>query len=121
VEADFEETDPDSPSLLISRLVCSLAGVAQTVTIAPDSRAAKAYGSLDTVEQFTCSYGLNPRLQEGLDWGQFEITGCDEDGAARIMELDGHPFYVGTLFLPQLSSTPEKPHPLVLALLKVAA
>jgi CTP synthase (UTP-ammonia lyase) len=32
--------------------------------------------------------------------------------------LAGHPFFVGTLFIPQLSSRPESPHPLIAAFIK---
>ena len=28
-----------------------------------------------------------------------------------MLELDGHPFFLGTLFLPQARSTPAEPHP----------
>ena len=36
------------------------------------------------------------------------------------MELSGRPFYVATLFVPQMSSRPEKPHPLIVAYLRAA-
>jgi CTP synthase (UTP-ammonia lyase) len=36
------------------------------------------------------------------------------------MELSDHPFFVATLFLPQLRSEPRAPHPLVLAYLAAA-
>jgi CTP synthase (UTP-ammonia lyase) len=36
------------------------------------------------------------------------------------VELSNHPFYVATLFLPQISSRPESPHPLIVAYLRAA-
>jgi CTP synthase (UTP-ammonia lyase) len=36
------------------------------------------------------------------------------------MEVYDPPFYVATLFLPQLSSTPERPHPFIVVYLKAA-
>ena len=30
-----------------------------------------------------------------------------------IIELPGHRFFIGTLFVPQAQSTPERPHPLI--------
>lgn len=36
------------------------------------------------------------------------------------MELSDHPFYVATLFLPQVSSKPDRAHPLMVAYLKAA-
>jgi CTP synthase (UTP-ammonia lyase) len=118
IDADFEETDPTSLYPLISRLECSLAGVVQKVRIAVGSRAAAAYGQEEAVEKFTCNYGLNPFFRKTLDWDHFRISGVDDGGAVRMMELDTHPFYVGTLFLPQLSSSPGEPHPLVTAFLE---
>jgi CTP synthase (UTP-ammonia lyase) len=37
------------------------------------------------------------------------------------MELMNHRFFVATLFLPQLSSSPATPHPLIMAYLRAAA
>ena len=33
---------------------------------------------------------------------------------------DSHPFFLGTLFVPQTRSTPERPHPLVVAFVEAA-
>ena len=119
-DADFEETAPASPALVITRLACSLAGVEQDVLIAPETLAFKAYGKDRVVEQFTCNYGLNEGycndiIREGLD-----IVGKDCNGNARIVELASHCFFVAALFLPQLSSNPDNPHPLIVAFLKAA-
>jgi CTP synthase (UTP-ammonia lyase) len=38
----------------------------------------------------------------------------------RAIELPRHRFFVATLFQPQLSSTAEEPHPLILAYLEAA-
>src|SRR5205814_317332 len=40
---------------------------------------------------------------------------------ARVIALPGHPFFIGTLFVPQARSTPERPHPLVTAFVAAAA
>jgi CTP synthase (UTP-ammonia lyase) len=37
-----------------------------------------------------------------------------------IAELAGHRFYVATLYLPQISSSPDMPHPLIVSYLKAA-
>ena len=34
-------------------------------------------------------------------------------GRGRVLELDGHPFFPGTPFLPQARSTPAEPHPVL--------
>ena len=41
------------------------------------------------------------------------ISGVGSEGEARIVELPAHPFFIGTLFLPQARSTADRPHPLI--------
>jgi CTP synthase (UTP-ammonia lyase) len=55
-----------------------------------------------------------------LKGGSLNITGSDSEGEVRVIELPSHPFFIGTLFVPQAQSTPEVPHPLVTAFLKAA-
>lgn len=38
-----------------------------------------------------------------------------------FIELKSHPFYIGTLFVPQAISTEENPHPLVSAFVRQVA
>ncbi len=71
-------------------------------------------------EQFYCNYGLNPKFRHKFNSGQIKITGVDLDGEVRIVELGDHPFYVATLFLPQICSRAEKAHPLIVDYLKAA-
>jgi CTP synthase (UTP-ammonia lyase) len=119
-DAEHEETAPNAPTLLISKLSCSLVGKTQTIKIRPGSRAHQAYGQQEVTEQFYCNYGLNPEFFDRVDRGEFKITGVDLEGGARIVELSDHPFYVATLFLPQISSRAEKPHPLIVDYLRAA-
>jgi CTP synthase (UTP-ammonia lyase) len=46
------------------------------------------------------------------------ISGTDANREARILELTGHPFFVATLFVPQLNSSDNEHHPLVAAFLE---
>ena len=59
-------------------------------------------------------------MHEFVAGGALDITGVDQQGEARIVELKKHYFFVATLFLPQLSSFPEMPHPLIMAYLRAA-
>jgi CTP synthase (UTP-ammonia lyase) len=65
------------------------------------------------IEQFRCSYGLNPEYEEQINEAGLKIVGTDVEGKPRIVELTGHKFFIGTLFVPQLSSTQANPHYLV--------
>lgn len=42
-------------------------------------------------------------------------------GEVRAVELPNHRFFLATLFQPQLSSTPDTAHPVVVAFLRAAA
>jgi len=90
------------------------------IKIVPGSLVHRAYGREEVTEQFACNYGLNPQFREKVGKGHLKITGVDLNGEVRIVELRDHPFYVATLFLPQISSRPDRPHPLIVAYLKAA-
>jgi CTP synthase (UTP-ammonia lyase) len=120
-DADHEETAPGASALVISKLVCSLVGQTQTIQIMPGTLAYQAYGGDSTNEQFRCNYGLNPAYRDEVFNGGLRISGIDSSGEVRIVELSTHPFFIATLFLPQLSSNADQPHPLITAFIKTAA
>jgi len=111
--ASHAESDPDAACLFVTRLSCSLVGKTMDVAIAPTSRAAAAYQADHAREQFYCNFGLNPQYREELEKHGLRITGTDQDGEVRIVELPAHSFLLGTLFVPQARSTPGTPHPLL--------
>ncbi|MFC1886711.1 hypothetical protein ACFLZM_06620 [Thermodesulfobacteriota bacterium] len=88
--------------------------------IIPETKAFRAYGKDSIVERFQCSYGLNEKYGNDLNDGKLKITGFDTDGNARIIEIPGHRFFLATLYLPQFSSEPGTPHPLILSFVKAA-
>lgn len=119
-DATSAESDPYASKLIITPLSCSLKGRAMTVMIAPECRIATIYGKTQVIEEYYCNFGLNPAYQRRLDAAGFKIVGTDADGEARILVLPQHPFFVATLFVPQLTSTAERPHPLIVAFVQAA-
>jgi CTP synthase (UTP-ammonia lyase) len=119
-EADHEESSPDGRTLLINRLECSLVGQTRKVNLILGSKSAKAYEKDFAIEQFLCNFGLNPAFRDPLFKGPLKVSGVDENGEVRIVEIIDPPFFIATLFLPQLSSTPSEPHPLIISFLKAA-
>jgi len=115
--ADF---DPYSPNAYISGLSCSLIGETRRIYIAKGTKSAEIYSTGETDEQYNCNFGLNADFLEQLTAHGFVAAGSDEAGDTRILELPQKRFFVATLFQPQLSSTPEKPHKLILAFLESA-
>lgn len=120
-DAAHAETDPEASTLFISALACSLVGKSMHIRLDPASRVLAMYGRPVVQEQYYCNFGLNPRYQGTIHEGGLSIVGIDHEQAARIVELPDHPFFVATLFVPQVSSTPEQPHPLIIAYLQATA
>jgi CTP synthase (UTP-ammonia lyase) len=111
---DHAEIHPEAPDLLVVPLECKLFGEEAEVVIA-EGTAAAAMGAGPTTERFLCRYGLNPDYERCLVSHGLVVSGRDAGGDARVAELPGHPFFVGTLFQPELSSDPTWVHPLILA------
>ena len=119
--ADHCETNPAAAVPLLHRLACSLVGVRGTIRILPGSRAREMYGSESVIEEYHCNYGLNEVYRSRLADGKLRVTGEDEAGNVRIVELTGHPFFVATLFQPELSALYAAiPHPIVLEFVRAA-
>ena len=51
---------------------------------------------------------------KGLRYSAFS----DNGRRAEILELEGHPFYMGTQFHPEYISRPERPEPIYVAFVK---
>ena len=123
-DADHAESNPYASRLVVTPLTCSLAGRRLEVHVRPGTLAHALCGPSLT-ENYYCNFGLNPDYQEALDRSGLRIAGTsaadssgDTPAEVRILELYGHPFFMGTLFVPQASATAAWPHPLVTGFLK---
>lgn len=119
-DASHEEYDPYASRLFVSRLTCSLVGRSLPLQFVPGSRVASLYGSTEATESYYCNFGVNPDLVDLFRRGPLRITGSDPEGEVRVIELPGHPFFIGTLYLPQTRSTEHSPHPLVREFIRLA-
>jgi len=111
--AEHAETSPDADELVVTPLACSLWGQEHRVVLVPGSRAGELYGLDSATEDYFCSYGLSPEYRPRLEQSGLGVSGVDEGDEPRIVELEGHPFFVATLFCFQTRSRPNRPHPLV--------
>ena len=60
-------------------------------------------------------YEVNPELVPRLEREGLKFVGRDESGRRmEIVELPGHPYFVGTQFHPELKSRPGRPSPVFL-------
>ncbi len=81
---------------------------------------AKAYGLGVISEGYHCNYGVSEDFAAELESGDLRVTGWDEAGDIRAIELVTHPFFVGTLFQHERGALAGKPVPLVQAMLRAA-
>ncbi|MFC7550155.1 hypothetical protein [Plantactinospora sp. GCM10030261] len=112
--AGHAENDPAAEDLVIEPLSCSLVGHEGTVRTMPGTLAERIIGADQTMERYHCAYGPNPRYLDLLARNGLRFSGHDEQGAVRIAELPEHPFFLGTLFQPELAET-DRPHPVIRA------
>jgi CTP synthase (UTP-ammonia lyase) len=118
--AQHAEYQPDAADAFITPLACSLAGRSLGLTFAPDSKVASCYGATAATEQYYCNFGIDPARVELLKSGPMRVTGSDAEGVIRVVEWPDHPFFVGTLFVPQARSLPGRPHPLITGFVRAA-
>ncbi|AJZ94708.1 hypothetical protein PFLUOLIPICF7_14695 [Pseudomonas simiae] len=117
-DAEHGELAPQSTRAVIAPLSCALVEATDTVRLAPYTRIAEAYGTLDVQEGYRCRYGVNPAFLEALLNGDLIPSGHDSAGDLRAVELLDHPFFVATLFQPERVALKGITPPLAIALLK---
>jgi CTP synthase (UTP-ammonia lyase) len=120
-DAEHQESAPDATRHVISRLACSLAGRTMTITPEPGSMLAEVYSQKTVKEEYLCNFGVNPDYVDALRRAPLRVAASDDEGAVRAAELPGHPFFIGTLFLPQHRSTVTAPHLLITRFLNACA
>ena len=80
-----------------------------------------SYGATEATEGYRCRYGLNPDFRSALVAGPLRACADDATGEVRAVELDGHPFFVATLFQPERAALKGESAPLVVSFIKACA
>ena len=98
-------------------------GAKPTPFLVDDCKIKRLYGNKKYVdERHRHRYEVNPELIEQIESAGLIYVGKDETGQrCEIMELNDHPYYVGTQYHPEFKSRPGKPSPPFLGLLMAAA
>ncbi len=120
--AAHSENDPEAAveEAVLTPLACSLVGHEGTVRVTPGSRAAALIGTDRAPARYHCNYGLNSRYLDVLRAHGLTFTGADASGEVRIAELPTHPFFLATLFQPELDGDGTRAHPLITGLARAA-
>ena len=80
-----------------------------------------AYGTKRISERHRHRYELNNVYRARLEKKGMVLAGVSPDKSlVEIIEIKGHPFFVGTQFHPELTSRPLAPHPLFTAFIGAA-
>lgn len=120
-DAEHAETAPHAENAIITPLSCSLVEALAPIRLRAGSRIAAAYHALETHERYRCRYGLRKELETDVFAGPLKVSGHDHDDEVRAMELDGHPFFIATLFQPERAALEDRTPPLVKAFVLACA
>ena len=86
---------------------------AYVAVLKPESQVARIYGETVVSERHRHRYEFNPRYIHRFEEAGFRCSGTSPDGKlVEFIELEGHPFWVGTQAHPELKSRPNRPAPL---------
>lgn len=98
-------------------------GTKPTPFLVDDCKIKRLYGGADHVdERHRHRYEVNPDLIKEIEESGLVFVGKDETGErCEIMELEGHPYFVGTQYHPEFKSRPGRPSPPFLGLLMAAS
>jgi len=77
------------------------------------SRVNEIYGATDISERHRHRYEVNTRYKDRLEQHGMRFSGMSPDGLLpEMVEYEGHPWFIGVQFHPELKSRPFEPHPL---------
>jgi CTP synthase len=129
-QANSSEFDPATPHRVIYKLrelrgVEELGGTmrlgAWNCKLEPGSLAQQAYGANEINERHRHRYEFNREYESVLTAGGLKISGATPDGTyVEIVEIPGHPYFLGCQFHPEFKSKPLEPHPLFSSFVKAA-
>jgi len=115
---------------VISPVACALAGRAPgapklsgtipEIRLRPGSYLQSFYKQDVVTEEFFFNYEVNPEFECAIVEAGFPNVARGSQGEVRAIESPTHRFFVATLFQPQLSSKPGKPHPIIVEFLRAA-
>lgn len=118
--ANSEEFDAKAPTLVVKFMPevsrthmgnTMRLGSRKTLFCTPHCITSKLYGNSEYVnERHRHRYEVNPNLVGAVEEAGLKFVGRDETGERmEILELPGHPYYVGVQFHPEFKSRPGRP------------
>ena len=102
--AEHAETAPTATALVIERLSCSLVGQTRAVTAVPGTRMYRLCGGAPFEGFHWCNFGLAPAFVDRLVSHGLHMTALGDDAGVEAIEIPDHPFFLATLFQPQVGA-----------------
>ena len=119
--ATHAEVDGVGATNAVAPLACSLQGQERTVTPVPGTRFANLVGGQPFVGVHYCDYGPTEETVRALTQHGWIVEATAPDAPVEVLSLWNHPFFVLSLFQPQIGAlTGRSPHPLLFAFVDVA-
>ena len=128
--ASSSEFDPEGQCLVIDflpdqRKMQDKGGTmrlgAYPCAVKPGSLAYQMYGKTNISERHRHRYEVNNEYVKVLTEHGLVVSGAAPDGSlVEMIELQDHPWFIGTQFHPEYKSKPRKPHPLFAGFIKAA-
>jgi CTP synthase (UTP-ammonia lyase) len=129
-DADSAEHATGSRNIIIAPVTCpvpdrragapKLSGACR-LRIQPGCRLSAIYRTSEVEEQYFCNFEVNRQYLGELESAGLRLTAFDDNGELRAIEIPDCRFFVATLYQPQLSSTVERPHRLIVEFLAASA
>ncbi len=129
-EANSAEFNPRTPHPVIDLLPEQQATTdkggtmrlgAHQVLLDKNCKVAKLYRSAEIYERHRHRYEVNPDYIERIEAAGMKYVGRAPDKIRmEVFELEGHPYFVGCQFHPELKSRPNRPAPLFVGLVSAA-
>ena len=124
------EFDPDSEDLVVN-IMADQKNIEQKggtmrlgnfpCTLREGSLLQNIYRTSDVMERHRHRYEFNRKYSEVFENSKMQLTGTSPCGSyIEAMELEGHPWFIGCQYHPELQSKPMKPHPLFSSLVRTA-
>jgi CTP synthase (UTP-ammonia lyase) len=114
-DAAHAEYGGEEGEMVLVELACTLVGHEGAISYEPNTRMSRIMGTDRSVERYHCSYGLDPAYLQRLVEAGVVFSAKDDAGDVRALELPGHPFFLGTLFQPELAGDGTRAHPVIRA------
>ena len=93
----------------------------QQCRLRPDSLAHRMYGQDIITERHRHRYEFNNRYRDILQKNGLLLSGHSMDETlVEIVEIPGHPWFLGCQFHPEFTSTPRRGHPLFAGFIEAA-